>query len=51
VRLVDVASGRETRTLAGHRAAVLCAATSPDGRTLATGSADATVLLWNLGAR
>jgi WD40 repeat protein len=32
--------------LVGHLSAVLCLAFSPDGKTLATGSADGTVKLW-----
>ncbi len=31
----------------GHKGAILCAAISPDGKTIASGSADTTILLWN----
>ena len=31
----------------GHLGDVLCAAVSPDGKTIASGSADTTILLWN----
>jgi WD40 repeat protein len=33
--------------LRGHTSFVLCCAWSPDGRTIASGSADATIKLWD----
>jgi WD40 repeat protein/predicted Ser/Thr protein kinase len=44
--LFDCATGRE-RHLAGHRDFVSGLAFSPDGLTLATGSEDGTIRLWN----
>ena len=37
--------------LEGHANAVTCAAFSPDGKTLATGSKDQTVILWDVTVR
>jgi WD40 repeat protein len=31
----------------GHKGDILCAAVSPDGKTIASGSADTTILLWD----
>lgn len=45
-RLYDCASGAE-RELAGHSDFVSGLAFSPDGQTLATGSMDGTIRLWN----
>ncbi|MBW4492277.1 MAG: CHAT domain-containing protein [Oscillatoria princeps RMCB-10] len=38
----------EARTISGHSATIRTVAISPDGKTLATGSFDKTVKLWNL---
>jgi len=46
--LQDVASGSSIKTLQGHQAYVLCAAFSPNGDGIATGSNDSTVILWDL---
>ena len=46
--LWDVATGEELKTFSGHREAVSKIAISGNGRTLASGSHDGTVLLWDL---
>lgn len=48
VRVFDWESGKLTHTFSGHAAAISCLAFSTDGKTLATGSYDTTVLLWDL---
>lgn len=48
VWLVDVATKAVPRVLDGHRGAVTCLAVSADGKTLASGSADTTAIIWNL---
>lgn len=47
LELVEVASGEVTR-LVGHELAVTSIDFSPDGRTLASGSADGTLRLWSV---
>ncbi|MFG3818211.1 WD40 repeat domain-containing protein, partial [Limnothrix redekei] len=46
----NVASGQEIATLQGHSGWVLSVSWSPDGKTLATGSFDKTVKLWNVAS-
>ena len=48
VRLWDVEAGKPLATLRGHTGAVTALAFSHDGRNLASGSWDTTVLLWDL---
>lgn len=48
VLLWEIASGRVTKRLSGHRGSVMCARFSPDGKSLATGSCDTSVIVWNV---
>ncbi len=48
IKLWDVASGRELRTLTGHGGGVKCVAISMDGKLLASGSNDKTIKLWEV---
>ena len=48
IRLWEVNTGNPIRTLTGHEWSVLSVSFSPDGNTLASGSWDGTVLLWEL---
>jgi len=51
IRIYDAATGKPIRTIKGHAGQVLCLAYSPDGKTLASGSTDCTVLLWDVDAK
>ncbi|MBI3270324.1 MAG: WD40 repeat domain-containing protein [Planctomycetes bacterium] len=48
IELLDAATGEGRRLLAGHRGGVRCLAFSADGAWLASGGADASVLLWEV---
>jgi WD40 repeat protein len=48
IKLWDVKSGQELRTLGGHTDLVKPVAFSPDSSLLTSGSFDASVILWGL---
>ncbi|NCS20362.1 MAG: hypothetical protein GPJ15_10325 [Microcystis aeruginosa G11-06] len=47
IKLWNLETGKEIRTLKGHDNLVNSVSFSPDGKTLASGSVDKTIKLWN----
>ena len=48
IRIWDVETGRELRSLTGHTGVIRSIVCSPDGKWLASGSNDKTLRLWNV---
>jgi WD40 repeat protein len=48
IDLLDLRAGKSRATLNGHRGFIFALAFAPDGATLASGSCDRTVKLWNV---
>ncbi len=48
IKLWDIATGRELRTLTGHDALLTSVDFSPDGSTLLSASRDRTIRLWDV---
>ncbi len=47
----EIATGKQVARFAGHHGTITAVAYAPDGRTLATGGGDSTILVWDLTGR
>jgi WD40 repeat protein len=48
LKILDLGSGCELRTLSGHQDDVAAVAVTPDGKRAVSGSYDKTVIVWDL---
>lgn len=48
IKLWDVATGKELRSVGGHKGIVAANAFAPDGKTMVSASWDKTLKLWNI---
>jgi hypothetical protein len=51
VRVWEIATGRQVASFEGHQCAITALSYAPDGKTLASGSGDSTILIWDLIGR
>jgi len=51
VRVWEIATGKQVASFAGHHGAITAVSYAPDGRSLASGSGDTTILIWDLIGR
>jgi WD40 repeat protein len=49
IRLLDVSTGQEIRTMTGYHGSVQSVAVSPDGKTLASADREGVIRLWDVG--
>jgi WD40 repeat protein len=51
VRIWEVATGKEAASFQGHQSSITAVAFAPDGKSLASGGGDSTILIWDLVGR
>jgi WD40 repeat protein len=51
VRVFEIANGKQVASFEGHHSAITSVSFAPDGKSLASGSGDSTILLWDLVGR
>ncbi|HEY7157363.1 MAG TPA: hypothetical protein VH575_25640, partial [Gemmataceae bacterium] len=48
VRVWEIATGKEVASFQGHQSSITAVAFAPDGKSLASGGGDSTILIWDL---
>jgi RNA polymerase sigma factor (sigma-70 family) len=51
VRVWEIATGKQVASFEGHHGAITALSYAPDGKSLASGSVDSTILVWDLVGR